>query len=216
MISKEILKKHYEEYASQPDEWVANMEITKRSIIKQVLQRAGFEVDREPVKVVVLGASDVRYLPIHERIFRDVLKKKIEMRTLDVDTSHLGGESDQVITHDVTQPFPGTPNDIVFSHELLKFLTPDEQLQAIINSYQALNINGLAMHIVHEPSIKGTSELRSWQYRVSPDDLVRRLKAKQYPTVKLIFESQSTVPWLRETTVIVLQKEKAPDADGTA
>ncbi len=205
-LSKETLAAHYAEYASQPDEWVNNMEKTKRSIVEQVLRAANFKVGGEPVKVAVLGASDKRYIPIHQRVFHDAVKHAIDMKTFDVDTNHLGGESTTEVKHDVTQPFPDAPYAIVFSHELMKFLTPEEQLATIKNSYQALDENGLAMHILHEPSIKGTSELREWQYRVSPDGLIKQLQKAGIHATKIVLDSESDVAWLRETTVIVLQK----------
>lgn len=206
MLSKEVLESHYAEYASQPDEWVANMHITKRSIVEYVLDQMKFEAVHEPLKVVVLGASDKRYIPIHQDVFQSILHRAISMVTFDFDTNHLGGESKDVISHDVTQLFPDAPYDIVFSHELMKFLTPDEQLQTIKNSYQALGEKGLAMHILHEPSIKGTSELRAWQHRVNPDELIDKLKDDNITATKLVFNSQSDVAWLLETTVIAIQK----------
>lgn len=206
MLSKEILKNHYKEYASQPDEWVENMEATKRSIVEQVLEIMKFETNTDPIKIAVLGASDKRYISIHQRVFENAVQREIQMSTLDIDTNHLGGTSDDVVLHDVTKPFPDAPYAIIFSHELMKFLTPEEQLHSIENSYQALAQNGLAMHILHEPSIKGTSELRAWQHRVNPDELIEQLKAKNIPAIKLVFNSESDVVWLRETTVIAITK----------
>lgn len=206
MIPKEILQAHYKEYASQPDKWVSNMEITKKSIVKYIIEAMTFKPKTESVKVVVLGASDKRYIPIHKRIFEEILKKDIQMNTFDVDVVHLGGKSKSVVEHDVTKTFPNAPYDIIFSHELMKFLTPEEQIQVMKNSYHALSNNGLAMHIMHVPSIKGTTELRTWQYRVNPDSLLKQLKKEDIPATKLIFDSESDVEWLRETTVIVIQK----------
>lgn len=81
MLSKEILKAHYAEYASQPDEWVENMEATKRSIVEQVLERMRFEASTNPVKVAVLGASDKRYIPIHQRVFKNAVHRAIHLAT---------------------------------------------------------------------------------------------------------------------------------------
>lgn len=207
MISKEILEAHYLEYSNQADEWVANMGRTKKSIIEHVLKEMNYVSHSTPVKIVILGTSDKRYIPLHERIFEKTMGQKIQMLTFDLDSGHLGGESSKVISHDVTTPFPNPPYDIVFSHELMKFLTPQEQLQTIRNSYKALKMNGLALHILHEPSLKGTSELKSWQHRVNPDRLIEDLNSDHIPTTKLFFESESDVAWLRETTVIVLKKD---------
>jgi hypothetical protein len=88
----------------------------------------------------------------------------------------------------------------------MKFLTPKEQFRTIQNSYAALATGGVAMHIIHEPSIKGTSELRSWQYRVNPERLVVQLKKAGIRAKMLEFESESHVGWLRKTTVITLSK----------
>ena len=206
MLLKEIFEAHYIEYGNLPDEWVNNMEITKRSNVEQVVEKMNFQIGIELVKVVVLGASDKRYIPIHKRIFEGIFERQIQMVTFDIDPEHLGGESSEVIFHDITKPFPNIPYDVIFSHELMKFLTPEEQLQTIKNSYEALSTNGFAMHIMHEPSIKGTSELRSWQTRVNPDELVDQLILAKVPAVKLILSSESQVSWLRETTVIAFKK----------
>ncbi|MEK7145845.1 MAG: hypothetical protein AAB802_01535 [Patescibacteria group bacterium] len=205
-LPKETLAAHYAEYAGQTDEWVYNMEKTKRSIVEQVLRTTNFEAAGDPVKVVVLGVSDKRYIPIHQRVFNDALKRAINMKTLDIDTEHLGGESLAEVTHDITQPFPDPPYAIVFSHELMKFLSPEEQLATLRQSYEALEEKGLAMHVLHEPSINGTSEFRSWQHPVGPDELIKQLQANNIPATKIVFDSESAVAWLRSTTVIVLQK----------
>lgn len=208
MISTKILQAHYKEYASQPNEWVENMKITKKFIVRYVIKAMKFKPIAESVKVVVLGASDKRYIPIHKRIFEEILKKTIQMTTFDVDVNHFGGKSESVVKHDVTKAFPGTPYNIIFSHELMKFLTPEEQILAMKNSYYALSDHGLAMHIMHVPSIKGTGELRAWQYRVNPNSLLKQLKKNGISATVLVFNSESDVNWLRETTVIVIKKHK--------
>lgn len=205
MLTQEILEAHYAEYAGQPDSWVRNMEGTKKSIFMHVLESMGFSITSDTVKVAILGASDERYIPIHQRILEEVLGKTVQMTTLDIDIKHLGNGKG-VVQHDVTQPFPNTPYDIVLSHALMKFLSPDEQFQVIKNSYDALSENGLTMHIMHPPELEGTSELRSWQHRVNPNSLVEKLKEIGIPAEILHFESESTVEWLRDTTVLVFRK----------
>jgi len=206
VLSEIVLKKHYEEYANQSDDWVNNMEKTKASIVKYVIKHIKPTFNSDSLNVCVLGASDKRYIPIHKRIFETILKKKIQMTTLDLDISHLAGKKSEILMqHDVNKTFPKT-FDIIFSHELMKFLTQDEQLKTIENSYSALNKNGFTMHIIHEPSIKGTKELRDWQFKVNPDLLIEELKAKSIIAEKLVFKSESIVSWLRDTTVIVTKK----------
>lgn len=205
MIEKAVLQKHYAEYATRSDDRVRDRKNAKRSIIRHVLTAVPVTVHTSPLKVVVLGASDKRYLPIHAKIFAEVLGA-VEVSTLDVDAEHLGKGSD-VIEHDVTTPFPNRPYAVVFSHELMKFLTEDEQLKVIMNSYDALQTGGVAMHVMHEPSIKGTVDLQPWQYRVNPDALMAQLSAAGISAQKLVFESESSVERFRGTIVIVLKKE---------
>jgi hypothetical protein len=206
MLPPETLKRHYEEYASQTHEWVDNMGRTKSSIVEHVLRETKFEINGAPIRVLVLGASDQRYIAIHQEVFNAAIQRTVEMTTFDIEPEHLGGESQQVVSHDVTRPFPHAPYTLIFSHELMKFLTPQEQLTTIKNSHEALGENCLAMHIMHEPSVKGTSELRDWQHRTDPDELIKQLEAEGIFATKLTFASESNVDWLRETTVIVLQK----------
>jgi len=206
MLPLKILKNHYAEYASRSDELIKDRERAKQSIVKHVINETGFKANKNQVKVAILGASDKRYIAVHKKIFTKLLGKPIKMTTLDVDTEHLGGESDTIITHDATKPFPNIPYDIVFSHELMKFLSPDEQLIVIKNSYQALEKDGIAMHILHEPSIKGTSQLREWQYRINPDKLIRQLDSEGISTNKLIFNSDTDIEWAKKTTIILTNK----------
>jgi len=206
MLPIETLKEHYKEYATRGDDRIQDREKAKKSIVKYVINKVGFKPINNEVKVVVLGASDERYLPVHQRVFEGVLQFPVKMITFDVDTEHLGGTSNTVIKHDATNPFPNIPYDIVFSHELMKFLTSEEQITVIKNSHQALKKNGIAMHILHEPSIKGTPELRQWQNRVDPDNLIRQLKDNEISATKLVFDSDTDIEWARETTVIVIKK----------
>ena len=207
MIDKKILEAHYAEYASQPDEWVANMERTKQSIVSHVLDEAtGYThqhwlPNQRMRNILVLGASDKRYLPIHHRIFNAELGN-VTVMTYDIDAEHLG-RGPTVVEHDVTRPFPRKEYDIVFSHELMKFLTPEDQVLAISHAHDTLVLDGLAMHIIHEPSIKGTAELREWQYRVNPSELERRLLWQGIPVIRLEFASDSCVDWLRHTVALV-------------
>lgn len=66
MISPTILQEHYQEYANQPDNWVQNMEGTKKSIVAHILNATNFQpLTSGIIKAVVLGASDKRYISIH-------------------------------------------------------------------------------------------------------------------------------------------------------
>ncbi len=204
MVTKEILQSHYREYAAQPEEWVANMAATKKSIVKCVVEELNYH-PREKVRVAVLGASDKRYLSIHEKIFCEVFCQPVEVVTYDLDSKHLK-DAGNVVEHDVTEPFPQTGFSVVFSHELLKFLTPSEQVQALRNAYHALQTGGIAMHVVHAPSLYGTAELREWQYRVDPNHLLENVANEAISGRLLRFESESNVDWLRETCVILFEK----------
>ena len=204
MIKKEVLKQHYREYGNLPNTWVLNMAKTKMSIVKKVLENLKDFKFNKKVKVAILGASDKRYIKLHETIFQKLLKKEIGLKTIDIDLKHLG-KGKNLILHNVTKKFP-EKFDIIFSHELMKFLTEKEQFLTILNSYKALNKNGFAMHIIHEPAILGTKELRDWQFKVNPDMLVDKIKKEGISIEKMFFKSNSKVSWLKNTTVLVLKK----------
>ncbi|MAG02894.1 hypothetical protein CMI42_06155 [Candidatus Pacearchaeota archaeon] len=206
MVPQKLLEKHYLEYSTRSNDRIKDRERAKKSIVRQVLSKMNFKIRNENIKIVVLGASDERYISVHRRIFEEILRCSIDIVTLDIDTKHLGGESKTVISHDVTKPFPNVFYDIVFSHELMKFLSPNERLAVIRNSYEAIGDGGIAMHVLHEPSIKGTSELRPWQNRVDPNDLIKKLKDIGIFATKLEFDSDTDIDWARKTTVIVLSK----------
>ncbi len=90
MIPKEILEMHYKEYANLPDNWVLNMAATKESIVKKVIDLSKFESEKNNLSVAVLGASDKRYIQIHENVFRKILNKEIDMKTLGYGLSLFG------------------------------------------------------------------------------------------------------------------------------
>ncbi len=205
MLPKDILKAHYAEYGSQPDSWIENMESTKKSILQYIFETSRFQTAKSELKVVVLGTSDKRYIPMYQKILSELFNQKIEFTLLDIDTEHLAG-AEGVIQHDVTQPLPNGPYDVVISHALLKFLTDAEQLATIKNSFSALNDKGIAMHIVHPPELEGTAELRDWQFRVRLDKLAEELDQAGIAPQIMRFESDSSVDWLRDTTALVLRK----------
>ncbi len=205
MLPHTILEKHYQEYGTQPDSWVVNMGKVKKQIVQKVIDTTGFVPQHEPVNVLVLGASDKRYIPIHQEIFEKVLNKQIKLTTFDIDIAHLQ-PNNNLVYHDVTKPFPQTSFDIIFSHELIKFIEPENQLSVLKNSFNALAENGLAMHIMHEPSLKGTKELRSWQYRTDFNKLLTELKQENIPADLVTFKNDSAIDWLADTTVLTMRK----------
>lgn len=204
MITKEILKQHYKEYSERLIEHVEKRASIKKFIVGFVLNKVQFASISTPVKIVVLGASDKRYIPIHKKIFEEIIKRKISIFTFDIDEKHLSGE-DGVVKHDVTKTFPDS-FDIIFSHELMKFLEEKEQIQVLKNSYESLNKKGLAIHIIHSPSLFGTTELKHWQYRVNPTQLVEELKKSGIPIEIISFDDNKSKEWFGETKVIVTKK----------
>lgn len=204
-IPIEILQQHYQEYAGRPDEHVAKRAAIKLHLVQTVLEASGFKPEADPVKVAVLGASDKRYIPIHRRIFEEVVGKRVDMTTFDLEIEHLARQ-EGIIEHDITKPFPNTPYDLVFSHELMKFLDQYEQICAIYNAFNALRNGGLAMHIIHAPAIFGTADLRSWQYRVDPSQLAEVLQRTNMPTGLNSFDDPESISWFTLTKVITIQK----------
>lgn len=205
MLPKNILEEHYKEYANQPDSWVSNMKKVKKEIIENIFKNIKSTPKTNSIKVAVLGASDKRYIKIHKDLFTEITKKDIQMTTFDIDTKHLEGE-EGIIYHDITKPFPQSNFDIIFSHALLKFIEPEKQAEVIRNSYNSLNKQGFTMHILHSPELKETKELRAWQYKVDINSIIEKLKKDNINCRKITFNIESSVDWLRETTVIIAEK----------
>ncbi len=193
MIPSKILEDYFEEYASRPMDWVDKRERVKRHIVHNILEITRFTPTSNPVKIVVLGASDKRYIEIHRNIFREVIKMDPEMTTFDIDTHHLAGE-EGIVQHDVTKPFPSS-FDIVFSHSLLKFIEPERQVAVLRNSHNSLKTNGLAMHILH-----CVDTPRRWQYKVDADKMVSKLAEENIPCKKIVLDIDNG------TEVLVTQK----------
>jgi hypothetical protein len=205
MIDRMNLLAHFKQYASCSDEYVADMARIKREIVQHVLEEMNFSLKKDKVRIAVLGASDKRYIKVHQGIFEAVFPgSKVEVNTFDIDTEHLGGELG-IVEHDLNEPFPNPPYDVIFSHELMKFLTSESQIRVIENAYRALSTTGIGFHIVHEPAIKGTDRLMHWQFRVAPDSLVTQLRETGISVQKLEFMTKTVLAHMQETTVLVIK-----------
>lgn len=143
------LSEYHQRYAAMPDEEIAAFVTAKKVEFAAILEAATVVVGKSPIMIAVLGCPDKRMIPLHKKMFEEVLLKDIKMTTYDISVRHLEGVSG-VMEHDVTEPLPGGPYDFILEHVLLRFIEEDQQWYAIFNSYDALKPGGLAIHILDE------------------------------------------------------------------
>lgn len=144
---KNMLDKYHLQYCNK-----ANSELNKRIaekkkeliIIKSVLDP---KFDSKTIDIAVMGCGDLRFIAGHNKIFSEVFDKPVIIKTFDITTAHLIGQSN-IYEHDCTLPLPLGPYDITFAHVLLRFIEKTKQWNVVLNSYKALKSNGIAIHIL--------------------------------------------------------------------
>jgi hypothetical protein len=147
------LSTYHQNYADHSDE-----EIKKRAHIKEkelcsIFKHVSLKTSSEPVRVAIMGCGDKRFIGYHKKIFEQVLERMVEITTFDITIEHLLGEP-LVFQHDCTLPFPNGFFDITYGHILLKFIETKKQLDVLINSFEALNSGGIAIHVCDWEEIK--------------------------------------------------------------
>jgi len=141
------MDKYHLKYSSSPDKEIQNRLQEKLTELKRIFKVVQLNTNDGIIKLAVLGCADRRLIKGHREIFEKVFKKPIDITTLDIVTTHLGKDA-KIIKHDCTLPIPGGPYSITYAHVLLKFIQKDKQWNLILNSYNALKLGGLAIHIL--------------------------------------------------------------------
>lgn len=122
-------------------------------------------------KVAVLGCGDKRFIPYHQRLFEDHLGTEVDMTTFDITVEHLTGALG-VIQHDCTLPLPGAPYDLTYAHVLLKFISVEKQLAVLKNSYEALRLGGIAIHVIDQDEIRANEvPVSQWKEALAKDQM---------------------------------------------
>lgn len=160
------LSEYHKKFAAQSNEEIQQKTDAKSNELKQVFSRIPFIVNRQIVKIAVLGCGERRLARNHKEIFELVLNKPVELTTFDITTEHLA-DVPGVIEHDVTKSIPGGPYDIIYAHVLLKFIEIEKQWDVIMNSYNCLNSSGVALHFFDEEElVTDTERLGKWGWSV--------------------------------------------------
>lgn len=136
------------------DEDIDARAAVKAREVERIFQAMKFSPQTKPVRVAVLGCADRRMVGLHREMFEASLGKSVDMTTFDITVAHLAGEKG-IVQHDVTQPLPGGPYDVVYSHVLLKFIETEKQWDVILHSYEALRPPGLAIHVCDFSDVGG-------------------------------------------------------------
>jgi hypothetical protein len=154
---------YHQKYASLPDEEIENRLNEKKQELITIFNQIKFDVNREVIKIAVLGCGDKRFIRGHKKIFKEILNKTIEIYTFDITIEHLQGK-EGVVKHDCTLPLPNLPYAITYAHVLLKFIETEKQWDLIKNSYNALEVNGIAIHVLDKENYENVSEKPSDGY----------------------------------------------------
>jgi len=143
------LSEYHQRYAALSDEEIAARVAAKKAEFAAILEASTVSVGKSPILIAVMGCPDRRFIPLHQKMFEEVLLKTVKMTTYDITTDHLEGVS-AVVKHDVTEPLPGGPYDFILAHVLLRFIEEDQQWYVIFNSFDALKPGGVAIHVLDE------------------------------------------------------------------
>ncbi len=150
------LSVYHWKYAERSNAELERRAAVKEEELKKIFNATNFRPTSDSIRVAVLGCADARFVPAHKKIFENLLARKIEMTTFDITAEHLKNE-EGIIEHDLTIPLPNPPYDITFGHVVLKFIETEKQWDVILNSYDALAENGIAIHVFDAEDVTTTS-----------------------------------------------------------
>lgn len=143
------LSNYHQKYTDLPDAEIDKRAGEKKAELEAIFRNVQLNSVNSIVRIAVLGCGDKRFIKHHKQIFEELLQKPVELTTFDISIDHLYGETG-IIEHDCTLPIPNAPYDITFAHVLLKFIETDKQWELIKNSIDALNIGGIAIHVLNK------------------------------------------------------------------
>jgi hypothetical protein len=149
---------------------------------------------KEQLMIAVVGVPDRRMISSYAAAFERLLEKPSAIVVFDKITDHLMGMP-TVVKHDAVEPFPIKPFNIVYSHDLLRFIKRENQIKVLINSYDSLDQGGLAVHILDEETYATNEErLPDMWYSVNLQDIRKRLSESNIPLIEVDIDVTAHIP----------------------
>ncbi len=140
------LSKYHRNYQNRSDEQIKRRMAVKRIEFQHIFKRLDWKPTSDPVRVAIFGCGDRRFVSGHRSLLSELLDSTIELKTFDITTEHLAGEQ-VIIEHDLTQPLPSGPFDLIVAHVLLKFIDQAKQVSVLVNAHEALVEGGVAVFV---------------------------------------------------------------------
>tara|TARA_Y100000310_G_C20465874_1_gene707625 strand:+ start:365 stop:928 length:564 start_codon:yes stop_codon:yes gene_type:complete len=164
-----VLSKYHKKQAEYLKERVQKAADFKEKELLEIFKIVKPASRDDVLRIAVLGLGDKRLMLHHKRIFEKLLGMPADITTFDIIVEHLrGGEN--VIKHDCTKPLPNPPYDITYGHVVLKFVEKDKQWNFIKNSYDALKIGGIAIHIMNEDD-GNVLPIKEWKSKLQEEKI---------------------------------------------
>lgn len=199
-----MLSVYHQKYASKSDEELKLRAYVKEQELIQIFSKDKFNTGNEMVRIAVMGCGDKRFVKLHQVMFEKLLQRPVELFTFDITIEHLQGEPN-VYQHDCTLPLPNPPYNLAYAHVLLKFIEPSKQWSVIENSYNALDTEGMAIHILNVEDYDPSMPLNDG-YKVDLDKIEKALQERGIAYEKLYISSGPNMQI--ECLALILTKDK--------
>ena len=141
------ISNYHQKYIDQSNGEIQKKINEKRAELIAIFSAVQLKTSESPTRVAVLGCGDKRFVKAHKKLFEEFVNSAVELITFDVTIDHLSGE-DGVFQHDCTLVLPMAPFALTYAHVVLRFIETEKQWDLIINSYNALQKGGLAIHVL--------------------------------------------------------------------
>lgn len=181
----------------------------KRLELKNVFEKVGNDFSSESLHVGILGCGDKRFIRGHKKLLEGLVQKKIDLTTFDITVEHLAGE-EGVVQHDVTEPLPGGPFDLIIGHVLLKFIPTQKQWDVVKNAYDALYQSGLAIFVQGKQELEYSDRVENYKahdaYQYKPGQLnpvlINDLKKKLTEAAIEFINWESSIEGIEDVPIV--------------
>jgi hypothetical protein len=183
------LSKYHQKYVGLTEESILFGLRAKEIELTQVLEKIKYQPSQGVLKIAVLGCADKRFVKGHKILFQKLLGCEVNVITFDITIDHLKNE-ENIVQHDCTLPLPNKPFDLIFSHILLKFISPEKQWAVLENSFLALNPGGVALHFMDVGGkTLATSMIAGGVYQIDLENLKFKLQEKNIKSQSMVISS---------------------------